>query len=74
MTPFQHLAILLRSLPTQVTATTLMKSPDPDMEVSLDEISGGVDEGQLDVDKRQGWGWGENRCFSRNYFKTARHK
>ena len=57
MTPFQHLAILLRSLPTQVTATTLMKSPDPDMEVSLDEISGGVDEGQLGVDRIHGWSW-----------------
>ena len=34
-----------------------MKSPDPDMEVSLDEISGGVDEGQLGVDRIHGWGW-----------------
>ena len=27
------------------------------MEVSLDEISGGVDEGQLGVDRIHGWGW-----------------
>ena len=57
MTPLQQLAIILRSLPTQVTATTLMKSPDPDMEVSLDEISGGVEEGQLGVDRIHAWGW-----------------
>ena len=31
------------------------KSPDPDMQGSWDEISGGVDEGQLDADRRHGW-------------------
>ena len=42
--------ILQTTIRTPVTATTLTKSPDLNMQGSRDEISGGV-EGQLDVDR-----------------------
>ena len=58
MTPLQHSAIPLRLLPTQVTATPLMKQPDPAGQLGWDQWwCWRTARRRQGIDRRRGWGW-----------------